>query len=468
MQPVSITKAAPAAQLASPRLNVGWGLSDGEGSERLWSALDTLVSSGRYSTSQHQADAIDLRAKHYCTSLRHNATVSLTKKRKDAIKRLEEAEAALRNLLDADPAVGGDYFENKWNDQKTRQLDVINETTKEKRERLLILIGLAEELVVAHDRLKAIQNKRRRVRTQADNNNLMALPGSVADVEEQIEAIADELGGVEFRNLAGAARNQRDALLGTSLALGKLYEAKVGLTEARLRRHRHTGARQQQYMAKHLGDRTRDVRVKYATYQRRVEKYRTEFPEAVQPDLPDLAKVMGMDMDNPFWNRGEITPKDRAAGERDRLGIESFLSQRSSREDLRRIAREVRQMTGWANGYFDCVVGLKHRGDLEGCGSLKNRLMSLYNIVSRKACKLWKKWSKDLKQALVDTRTCLQGTGEQDQVLKEKFDKVSKWADKEWKTMAGKPVIQAEEPDEYENAEEEEYERWYDMHGEMI
>ncbi|EGG10717.1 uncharacterized protein MELLADRAFT_93554 [Melampsora larici-populina 98AG31] len=415
--------------------------------------------------------------------------VHLTRKRNEAIQRLDEAERVLQNLVLADPGVAGAYFENKWKEQKTRQLDVINETTKEKRERLLVLLGLEEELVVARcvlkldvtaclfsadakllcsDRLRAIQAKRRRARTEADNNELMALPGTVADVEEQIEAMANELGGVQFRDLADASRDQRNALLTISLARGKLYESRVGLTEARLRRHRHTGARQQQYMAKHLGDRTKDVRVKHQTYQRRVDKYREDFPDAVQPKMPDLAAVMSMEMDDPFWNRGEEAPEDREAGERDRVGIASFLSERSAREELRRIAREVRQMTGWANMYYGRVQGLKRRSEQAEGATLRNRLKSLYNIVSKKMCRLWKKWSNGLKQALQDTRAYLQGTTEQDQGLKVGFDTVSEWANTEWKTMAGKPAIQAEEPDVYEEEEEAEYEMLYDMNGELI
>jgi hypothetical protein len=42
----------------SPRLNDGLGLSDGEGLERLWSYLSTLVSPLRYSTRSHRLGAL--------------------------------------------------------------------------------------------------------------------------------------------------------------------------------------------------------------------------------------------------------------------------------------------------------------------------------------------------------------------------------------------------------------------------
>lgn len=42
----------------NPRLNEGWGLSDGEGLERNWSFLDALVALLRYVTKQHWLDAL--------------------------------------------------------------------------------------------------------------------------------------------------------------------------------------------------------------------------------------------------------------------------------------------------------------------------------------------------------------------------------------------------------------------------
>jgi hypothetical protein len=42
----------------NPRYNLGWGLSDGEGLERMWSYLALLVSLLRYATCNHRLAAI--------------------------------------------------------------------------------------------------------------------------------------------------------------------------------------------------------------------------------------------------------------------------------------------------------------------------------------------------------------------------------------------------------------------------
>jgi hypothetical protein len=48
----------------NPRLNELWGLSDGEGMERIWAALAVLVCVLRYSTKQHRLTALNFLCMH--------------------------------------------------------------------------------------------------------------------------------------------------------------------------------------------------------------------------------------------------------------------------------------------------------------------------------------------------------------------------------------------------------------------
>lgn len=57
----------------NPRLNIGWGLSDGEGLERRWSDLSPLIRPNRYATAQHRLISISLRSIHGNEVLRGNA-----------------------------------------------------------------------------------------------------------------------------------------------------------------------------------------------------------------------------------------------------------------------------------------------------------------------------------------------------------------------------------------------------------
>lgn len=57
----------------NPRLNEGWGLSDGEGMEIIWSDFEPLVRPLRYSTKQHWLTALNFRAMHRNEQGRHRS-----------------------------------------------------------------------------------------------------------------------------------------------------------------------------------------------------------------------------------------------------------------------------------------------------------------------------------------------------------------------------------------------------------
>jgi hypothetical protein len=60
----------------NPRLNQGWGFSDGEGLERIWAYLSPLISQLRYSTKNHRLAALDLRSSHHNKIGKINACMS--------------------------------------------------------------------------------------------------------------------------------------------------------------------------------------------------------------------------------------------------------------------------------------------------------------------------------------------------------------------------------------------------------
>jgi hypothetical protein len=82
------------------------------------------------------------------------AVKHLQRKHKEVRKRLAEAAETLSTLALPDPDEGlaghpSQFFETQWIAQRTEQLDVMTETTKQKREKLSILLAMEEELVIA-------------------------------------------------------------------------------------------------------------------------------------------------------------------------------------------------------------------------------------------------------------------------------------------------------------------------------
>lgn len=59
--------------LYNPRLNDDWGMSDGEGLERIWSAFTDLVASLRYATKFHRICQLNLRGIYHNEALRDKA-----------------------------------------------------------------------------------------------------------------------------------------------------------------------------------------------------------------------------------------------------------------------------------------------------------------------------------------------------------------------------------------------------------
>lgn len=57
----------------SPRLNKGWGKTNGEGLERIWSSLVALVAVLRYCTALHRLIALALRIRHQNQICKRNA-----------------------------------------------------------------------------------------------------------------------------------------------------------------------------------------------------------------------------------------------------------------------------------------------------------------------------------------------------------------------------------------------------------
>lgn len=110
------------------------------------------------------------------------------------------------------------------------------------------------------------------------------------------------------------------------------------------------------------------VTKKFQTYESEVTKYHQNFRTAAKLDCPTLATVRSLPLENAFWDIGNLThPAEPWAIDADtKVGIQAYLSARSCEEELRRVAREVRQMMrsslNMANK-LDMVYGLSTVGE---------------------------------------------------------------------------------------------------------
>lgn len=157
----------------NPRLNKGWGKSDGEGLERVWAFLSSLVSPNRYATKQHRLDTVNLRSQHKNDLSRINAgnlepyqfrsldcdelidksffecvsSARSTSRKLREVERLVEEAGQTLCKLQAEGDYSVDYFSNQWERQKQCQLAAMaNDSQRSLEEELVNLLDLEEQL----------------------------------------------------------------------------------------------------------------------------------------------------------------------------------------------------------------------------------------------------------------------------------------------------------------------------------
>ncbi|KAH9808123.1 hypothetical protein DFH28DRAFT_1088139 [Melampsora americana] len=184
--------------LYNPRLNDDWGMSDGEGLERIWSAFTDLVASLRYSTKFHRICSLNLRGIYHNESLREKAVDSMLRRLKEMEKLYRSSKAKLEELYLVNPRYTTEYLVAQWKRQRKCQLDIIvTEGSKELTKKIAHLVDLEEHL---HD-----AQKRRRSRTRVDDQQLQQLPAIIAMFNEEVSQLANDLGGDQFRNVPAAS-----------------------------------------------------------------------------------------------------------------------------------------------------------------------------------------------------------------------------------------------------------------------
>ncbi|KAH9808531.1 hypothetical protein DFH28DRAFT_909133 [Melampsora americana] len=329
-----------------------------------------------------------------------------------AKKRLSEAQVSLDDLLQQHGHTV-EYLSLQWERQRKAQMDVISATARQKRERMAELLEMEEELIETREKLRRLKLKRVRARTGREKRDLLNIPKSLGLLEAQIHAAAAELGTQEFLELTGMSDDRAKPLLALQVAKGKLYEARVGVIEARRRAERTTGTTSQTQLNQIKSQKNKILQKKYRSHHRRVQAYNERFtPSPLIPD-PSLADVERMDLSDPFWSGGSTLshPEEPWASDLPtRDGIQAFLAHRSSKEELCRIAREARQLTQWALDYQSKIDSVRPQVD-EGMSDSNQTCSSLHLGLSKVARQLWYKWGSDLIHVIRSTAIFLPSVG---------------------------------------------------------
>ncbi|KAH9814029.1 hypothetical protein DFH28DRAFT_895069, partial [Melampsora americana] len=198
------------------------------------------------------------------------------------------------------------------------------------------------------------------------------------------------------------------------------------------------------------------------TYLRHATRFNESFRPATLIPTPSFESINRMKIDDPFWEIEELTHpnEDWAVDPLTRAGIDAWRIQRSAREEMRRIGRELRQQLQWALVYSTKVKDLERNIPIMKQKSYRLLItfkgidpvtLSLQLGMAKRACKLWITWKCGIEDVMLRTASYLQLPDGFDHDLVTKWQQLVTKCPDQWAQMIGMP----NEVDDDENDNEE-------------
>ncbi|KNE89337.1 hypothetical protein PSTG_17202 [Puccinia striiformis f. sp. tritici PST-78] len=347
----------------NPRLNEGWGLSDGEGLERLWSYLSPLVSPLRYATRNHRLAAIAHRLKYHNWKGKRDLPKWLKHKFNSALKRRHEADSVLTGLLEmCNPhvvtgvAYTKPFFEEQWKAQRTFQ----KQHTDAEADRRSKLVGYYKQEVVVELLRSRLRGPEIFLATEQEVLDLFA---SITEHSALLRRQLDELTGE--RGMRSVVDDEESKLLLL------LWDAKADLFvqavhhQAEMRPitdsktiGARTGTRLKENVFKAQQARKPAVKKYIEAFNRRYVDFITKYPDQTLSDAADYPLTyddfIWFPMDHRFWNDG-LYYHSKAPWAIDvnvRAGITATLTLKRVQEEFELLAQELCRAIGWGVAYY--------------------------------------------------------------------------------------------------------------------
>ncbi|OAV91038.1 hypothetical protein PTTG_28102 [Puccinia triticina 1-1 BBBD Race 1] len=346
----------------NPRLNTGWGMSDGEGLERMWSFLSRLIGPLRYSTRNHRLGSLAHLLKHHNFRSINCLPRWLKRKFNNALKRRRLVQKDLSELLGKPNPHSSSrrcytrrFFRKQWEHQRKFK----NESTADHEDR-------NEKLVSLCKREAAIEAMRKRL---SESYQYLTNAEEVNELFDKIRSEAEKL-EQEWIDLTEGGHPAPESEEKKLLLL--LWSAKANLfaeaVELRAERQpivesrtmgRHLGTKLQQKILKAIQGRRAAVNKLIATFNTTFEKYITKYPQqrvADQSSYPLTYEAFSkMPLDDRFWNDGLYYRSDApwAIDSDVQSGIHGVLLLDRIREEFELIAQELFRAMAWALALYD-------------------------------------------------------------------------------------------------------------------
>ncbi|KAH9810876.1 hypothetical protein DFH28DRAFT_1085386 [Melampsora americana] len=369
--------------------------------ERIWSDFEPLVRPLRYSTKQHRLTALNFRAMHRNERGREKSGKQCRSAHSHEPKILSEARGTLK-FLHRSHGHTEEYFKQQWERKKVIQSQTISQTSADYLEHVGELVNLEEKLVEAQDQLETLEKKKRsrRRRHGQRKKETSGLPNTLVLLEKAIERVTEKLGNVELCELTGTSDDRAKPLVKIRVAKGKLLGAKVDVIEHRRRAGNARGTNVQKKMNHLRTLKNTQLKQKHATYTQLAQAYNEQFAPLTLLATPSLQEVEAMDLSHTFLNFGGLIHSDEpwAVDVPTQQGIEAYISICCCTEELRRIAKEARQMMNWAVQYQGKIDRLRQDTDnnIIPLWGTKEVISALISNLSQQACGIWLSWNRKI------------------------------------------------------------------------
>ncbi|KAA1075235.1 hypothetical protein PGT21_031896 [Puccinia graminis f. sp. tritici] len=333
----------------NPRYNSNWGLSDGEGMERLWSQLSDMVGPLRNATRIHRLQAIGRQCDYYNEKLKLSLCEWMNRRLDQAHNSIIECTTKLNSICNqSNPfSEGGenytqDFFQQQWVLERAYYQNRNNEKAQQKLE-LGRLLTLEEDLNTAWDILPLTPE------------DALARVTTISDIQAQIEQQRQRVGANQV--LEGVSRAHEALFLKVWWAktdLRRKYlallEEKRPLDAVRMGTASKLGTDGKEKLINSIRKKTLALQTVVNTYNRNLSAFHTAFPN--RPILQEVVydTILQMEPDNIFWIDGVFTNHNEpwAIDPDTQDGMRLVARQQRAHEETCRIGREMRRLIRWA------------------------------------------------------------------------------------------------------------------------
>ncbi|SCV74617.1 BQ2448_7646 [Microbotryum intermedium] len=342
----------------NPQLISNFGCTDGEGCERLWSSLRSLIPINRPSTRSHRLDNVARRSIELNCSSMDNLGYWMHRKHTRAETKLEQAQACLDRVKESDPRWTESALLLQWEDQRTAQ--AAKTTAEQDRENQTLRMKMYAILIELHEQDLALfevgetgdpavkashEAKRRAILARFDAGTAGNERASVLDFRHMCSC------SIALRHL----RSEVIAFQMSQVKLNSMRRGKGGATlgQRNVAKIKAMGSKGQYQVEKAM-----------KMYNAAVENFRTEVSPSFQSVLDGLQladgfqSIMSKHETDAFWQDGFFThySAEWAIDPLVKEGIHALQSKSRAQEELQRLGAEVRQALAWLE---DAVKNLR-------------------------------------------------------------------------------------------------------------